>query len=246
MRCTPQSAKLAARGNHALSSEEVVAFLMDNPLLVYVPQEHIRRLADRCYVRQYRKGAVLFRREDPSNWVYFIYLGSVTEIISFGGSEDVISTLHHPGEYIGEMGMIVGEPYVNTAIARENVIAVAMPREGFMELTETYTTVANYITGQFVRRLLKSSQRHISAMHLNASGRLGFTLLSLVDRGETHCRAIRVTQSDLAASAGIARQTVAGILREWRQLGWIQTERGQLTICDEDALLNVINDSELK
>lgn len=217
-----------------LSVDKMQALLGGTALLEYVPPDALREVAARCRAAKYRKGDVIFRRGEPCNWVYFIQSGCVAEIVSYGSSRDVISALQYPGGYIGEMGVMVSEPYLNTAIAREV----------FWSLTQNYTAVANFLTSACIQRLLKSSQRHLNAMQLSAAGRLGFILLSL-DDGEQR-REIRVTQCDLAASAGIARQTAAIILGQWRQDGWIETRRGRLRICDKDALLRVISESEIK
>ena len=55
-----------------------------------------------------------------------------------------------------------------------------------------------------------------------------------------------MTQSSLAASAGMARQTAAAILGEWRKAGWISTDRGRLSVLDLDCLLDLIMNSELR
>ena len=228
-----------------ISNQDMIQFFRQHPLCSSLSDSYLETMVSRCCVREYRKGGVIFRKGEPALWIHFIYSGSVSEIINYGGSSDVLSTLRRPGDYIGEMGAMIGEPYPNTAIARVNLATIAMPREAFLELTHENTTIANYITTQFIYRLMKSSRRHINTMHLNAPARLGYILLSL-SGAETGSRAVSVTQNDLAASAGVARQTVAIILGEWRRKGWVQTERGRISICDADALLDMINSSEMR
>lgn len=85
-------------------------------------------------------------------------------------------------------------------------------------------------------------------MYLDAPGKLAFTLVTLMDDidHEEGNPTISVTQHDLAATAGIARQTASKILSEWRELGWINTIRGKIEITNLDALLEEIINSELK
>lgn len=100
---------------------------------------------------------------------------------------------------------------------------------------------------ELAERLANSAQNHVNAMYLDAPGRLAFTLLNLTtgDGGSRRLE-IRVTQSALAASAGMARQTAAKILGEWRKEGWISTDRGKLLLLDIDPILEIITNSEMR
>ena len=137
-----------------ISNQDMIQFFRQHPLCSSLSDSYLETLVSRCCVREYRKGGVIFRKGEPALWIHFIYSGSVSEIINYGGSSDVLSTLRRPGDYIGEMGAMIGEPYPNTAIARVNLATIAMPREAFLELTHENTTIANYITTQFIYRLM--------------------------------------------------------------------------------------------
>ena len=100
---------------------------------------------------------------------------------------------------------------------------------------------------ELVERLTNSAQNMVNSMYLDAPGRLAFTLLNLMPgAGQARSGELRVTQSSLAASAGMARQTAAAILGEWRKAGWISTDRGRLSVLDLDCLLDLIMNSELR
>jgi CRP/FNR family transcriptional regulator len=47
---------------------------------------------------------------------------------------------------------------------------------------------------------------------------------------------IKVTQEDLAQYVGLARQTVAQTLGEWRRVGWVETGRVRIEIKNREAL----------
>ncbi|MBW1946278.1 MAG: winged helix-turn-helix domain-containing protein [Deltaproteobacteria bacterium] len=47
---------------------------------------------------------------------------------------------------------------------------------------------------------------------------------------------INVTQEDLAQYVGLARQTVAQTLGEWRRVGWVETGRVRIVVKDREAL----------
>lgn len=221
-------------------------FFRRTPLLKEVARADIEGLMRDCTVWAISKGSVIFRPGEPSNWMYFIYSGFVVEFVGYGSSVDIIVKTRRPYDYIGEMGMLIDQPYPNTAVAMENLVLVALPRRIFLDLTWKHPAVSRHIIGQLIERLNNSARKMINTMYLDAPGRLAFTVVSISGDMAGHRDKISITQTDLAASAGIARQTVAKILGDWRREGWISTVRGQIAVRDLDALLDIIVSSELR
>jgi CRP/FNR family transcriptional regulator len=55
---------------------------------------------------------------------------------------------------------------------------------------------------------------------------------------------IKVTQEDLAQYVGLARQTVAQTLGEWRRVGWVETGRVRIEIKNREALERLASEIE--
>jgi CRP-like cAMP-binding protein len=64
-----------------------------------------------------------------------------------------------------------------------------------------------------------------------------------LERDEGGEGSVTVSQEDLAQRCGLARQTVARILGEWRTANWIITHRGSLQVVDRTSLANVMRES---
>lgn len=244
MKENPSSSKKTWQ--QVLSSADIMNFFRHSPILTSISDEGIQTLVQSCKVKYFAKGSIVFRPNDPSNWMYFVYSGHVVEFVGYGSSVDIIVKTRRSPDYIGEMGMLIDEPYANTAVAMENLTLIALSRETFLKLVWENSGVSHFIIKQLIHRLTGSAKKVISTMYLDAPGRLAFTLVALSGDMAGNHHEISVTQSDIAASAGIARQTVAKILGEWRKEGWISTLRGKIAVDDLDALLDVIVSSELK
>jgi CRP-like cAMP-binding protein len=151
-------------------------------------------------------------------------------------------------DYIGEMGILGDMPYPNTAIALEKVTLVAFSKEKFMELVLSTSSILQYINKELIDRLVNSSINAINAMYLDASGRLAFALVNLATdkAGHTNDTIINITQSELASTAGMARQTASILLEEWRENGILETLRGSIKVKDINRLMDIIINSELK
>ena len=86
----------------------------------------------------------------------------------------------------------------------------------------------------------------VNAMYLDAPGRLASTVVNLTTSTQNKSMKVRITQSSLAAASGMARQTAAKILGDWRKEGIISTERGRFCVLDFNRLLDIILESEIK
>lgn len=230
----------------ALRVQDILSFYKETPLLSGVPESALLEAAEQTKVRMFPKGSVVFHVNEPAKQLFFIYAGFVTEFVAYGSSVDIIVKTRRRHDYIGEMGILAGKPYLNSAVAMEPLTLLSVSKEVFLDLLKRHYCVSEHIILQLIDRLTNSARKMVSTMYLDAPARLAFTLVSLSGDMDGRHHAISITQSDLAASSGIARQTVAKILGEWRKAGWVVTERGKMSIRDIDALLEVITYYELK
>lgn len=199
-------------------------------------------------VKHYKKGNIIYRKGDPSNWIYFVYSGHVAEFVGYKSSVEIIVKTRKKYDYIGEMGILVDEPYPNTAIALEKLTMIAFSKEKFLELMLVTPSIMQYINKELIDRLVNSCKNTINAMYLDASGRLAFAIVNLATdkAGYTNDTIIYVTHNELASTAGMARQTASVLIEEWRQKGILETQRGKIKIKDIYKLMDIIIDSELK
>lgn len=222
-------------------------FLKTTEIFHDIPLELLTEAAGRCRLIHPRRGTILYHKDDPANSMYFLKQGYVMESVYYGDSVDIITKIKCPGDYFGETAVMTDMAYLNTALVTEDSTLVVMPKHVFLRLAHDYYSVCRVVIRELAERLANSAQNHVNAMYLDAPGRLAFTLLNLTT-GDGGCRRleIRVTQSALAASAGMARQTAAKILGEWRKEGWISTDRGKLLLLDIDPILEIITNSEMR
>lgn len=227
-----------------LAAGDIAAFFHKTSLLSQIPADQLAQLAQKAKARHFPKGSVIFRAGEPANWLHFLYEGYVAELVSFGSSENIIVKTRKQHDYIGEMGILSSSSYPNSAVAMGGVTLISLSREVFLQLLDQYPCVSRCIILQLIERLTNSAKKMVSTMHLDAPTRLAFTIVSLSGDMAGKYHDMDITQNDLAAASGMARQTVARILGEWRKKKWIDNKRGRLSVLNVDALLGVIDDFE--
>ena len=225
-------------------NERIYAILQETAIFHNVPGEQLEQAAEYCRLSRVKRGSSVFRKGEAANHLYILQKGLVMEQVYYRESVDVIVTIKSPGSFLGETAQMTDTNYLNTALALEDVVQVSMPKSVFLDLAWNHPAVCQVVIRELVKRLTNSAENMVHSMYLDAPGRLAFTVLNLTTAAN-RTMDLRVTQSALAATAGMARQTAAKILGDWRAEGWISTDRGRVSVLDMDRLVDIIMKSEL-
>lgn len=95
--------------------------------------------------RDYRPGDVILREDEPTDFVYRIVSGDVEIYSEREGQMVVLGTLR-PGDFVGELGILDGQPRCASARAKNEVTAMRMERwEFFRAMSEDSASAARLI-----------------------------------------------------------------------------------------------------
>jgi CRP-like cAMP-binding protein len=225
-----------------VSPADLLVFLKRVPLLSGLDDRALAIVASACRIEHAPKDAVIFSRGDPAQVLYIIRSGVVAEFAGGPNELEIVIKERREGDFFGEMGMLLGEPYLVTTIAMSPSVLVTLPRDEFMRLVQSEASITLYLLSTFARRLKISGEQLTAYAYLDAPARLAYMVMRL-ERDEGDRGFISVSQEDLAQRCGLARQTVARILGEWRDTGWIITRRGKIEVLDRSGLNDVMRES---
>jgi CRP/FNR family transcriptional regulator, cyclic AMP receptor protein len=146
-----------------------------------------------------------------------------------------------PGELLGELSAIDGEPRSATATALEPLEVHVLTSDEFVALLEKSPAATLGILRSVIGRLRDSDKRRVEFGALDTVGRVGRLLVELAERyGEEVDGAIRIglplSQEELAGWAGASREAVVKALRTLRARGWIETARREIKVLDLPGL----------
>jgi CRP-like cAMP-binding protein len=186
---------------------------------------------------------VLFSAGDPGDGCYRVEQGLLkVGVVSSSGSERILAILG-PGALIGELSMIDERPRsASVAAARDSELRF-VSRSSFERAVEAQPQVYRHIVSLLAKRLRDTNAVVAAMSFLSLKGRVAQSLLSLaeafgndVGQGRTLIRQ-KVTQSDLAAMAGIARENVSRILNDWMRAKYVSRLAGYYCLEDRAALM---------
>ena len=193
------------------------------------------------HARRFRTGATLFHEGDLSHWIGLLTKGRV-KVSSYGadGRERLVAVVG-PGELLGELSAIDGEPRSATATALEPLEVTVLTSAEFVTVLEKNPGVTLGILRSVIGRLRDSDKRRIEFGALDTVGRVGRLIIELAERyGEEIDGVIRIrlplSQEELAGWAGASREATVKALRQLRSRGWIETGRREISVLDLSAL----------
>jgi CRP/FNR family transcriptional regulator, cyclic AMP receptor protein len=191
-------------------------------------------------VRRYRRGDVLFHQGDDAGAVVVLRAGHVKATMLNDGRE-VILAFPGPGELLGELSAVDGQPRSATVRAVDDIEALVIPGSAFRGFLERRPRIAFVLLRAVVERLRESDRQRVDYAVNDVVVRVASRLVDLCDRFGAEDGAgidigLAITQDELAAWAGASREAVAKAMALLRTLGWVQTERRRIHVLDLPAL----------
>lgn len=108
-------------------------FLSRLPLFAEFAPGQMAMVASRLVPERYRAGQRIFSQGDPGDSFYIIKEGQVGILVAKDGQESTVAELG-PGEYFGEIALLLDVPRTASVVARGDVLVLRLLQGDFMEL----------------------------------------------------------------------------------------------------------------
>ena len=170
-----------------------------------------------------RQGETLFERGDAGDGCYLLRQGVVAITATSARGDHRTLAILGPPALIGELAMIDGLPRSATVQALRNCSLAFISRAAFMAVVRQHPELHMEITATLAARLRQSDEEVIAASFLSMRARVARAVLQFArhlgepaDSGRVLIRH-KVSQVDLAAMAGVARESVSRTLGVWHK-----------------------------
>ncbi|MBS0247253.1 MAG: Crp/Fnr family transcriptional regulator [Proteobacteria bacterium] len=171
--------------------------------------------------RKLTANEVLFLAGDPGDGLYRLDEGLLkVSIASASGAERILAILG-PGAVVGDLAIIDGLPRSATVTALRDSKLSFLSRAAFDAFVTKEPVTYKYLVTMLAARLRDTDALVAAGSFLPLKGRVARALLDLahafgneVAGGRVVIRQ-KVSQSELAAMAGIARENVSRIMNDW-------------------------------
>jgi len=190
-------------------------------LLSHLPDRLAADLLAAAMPRGLTADETLFLAGDPGDGIYRLDEGLLkVSIASASGSERILAILG-PGSIVGDLAIIDGLPRSASVTALRECKLRFLSRAAFEKFAAAEPAIYKYLLNVMAARLRDTDAIVAAGSFLPLKGRVARALLDLaqafgndVGQGRVVIRQ-KVSQSDLAAMAGIARENVSRIMNDW-------------------------------
>ncbi len=146
--------------------------LRNIPFFKDLDETVLEAISRRLQREHYHKGAAVFVEDDPGDCMYIIESGQVKIAVERGSQEKIFSYLG-PGNFFGEMALLLGERRSATARVVIDADVLVLRKNDFDELLEIHPQIALMMSQELGRRLTRSNQTPVLREEFNIVSVMG-------------------------------------------------------------------------
>jgi len=212
------------------------------PLLAPLTHGDRDSLAAAVSRRRYRRGDIIFQKDEPGHALYIVERGSVRIYVPSSQGSDLILAVMGAGDFFGDLSLLDGRPRSASAAATTETVLLALERADFIAMITSRPQAAMAVLEAVARRLRETDEMASDLAFLDVAGRLAKKLLELaaahgVQRSSAGVLIdLPVTQEELANMIGVTRESVNRNLSDFKKVGLI-TNQGRKIIVKDGARL---------
>jgi len=214
---------------------DVTGILRGTDLLRSVPTEDLEAITAAARLRSFRRGQVLFTRNDPSDTVIVVVSGRVKVTVRSADGGELTLTIIPAGGMFGELGVADSGPRSGDAETLEECELLLIPRETVQDVCARVPSAAQALARSIAVTLRRLTEVASDLVFLDLPRRVAKVLLSQ-PRGEDGVIRQKMSQEEFAHQVGGTRQSVNAALRGFERRGWIEVHDRAVTVKQAAAL----------
>jgi CRP/FNR family transcriptional regulator/CRP/FNR family cyclic AMP-dependent transcriptional regulator len=212
------------------------------PLLAALSNADREALAAALGRRRYRRGDIIFQKDEPGQSMFILERGSVRIYVPSAQGNDLILAVLGTGDFFGDLALLDGRPRSASAASIGDTILLSLERADFIALITSRPAAAMAVLEAVSLRLRDTDEMASDLAFLDVGGRLAKKLLELSATHGVQRPAggtlvdLPITQEELANMIGVTRESVNRNLSNFRRMGLIQNQGRKLIIKDPERL----------
>jgi CRP/FNR family transcriptional regulator, cyclic AMP receptor protein len=194
-----------------------------NSVILHLPSVLSAQLFRVATRRRLQSGRALFVAGDPGDGCYRLEQGVLKVVITSPWGKERILSMLGPGEIVGELSTIDGQPRSSSIFAVRDCTLSFISRKDFVECTKQHPEIYQYLANVLAARLRETNAEVAADSFLTVKERLARILIELgellgeADKAGRVVIRHKIKLNDLAAMAGVARENVSRVMSDWKR-----------------------------
>ncbi len=192
----------------------------------------------------YKKKTFVFMEGAQPLYLYFISKGEIKTYKSNNEGKELITGLHHEGEFIGFLPLLENKPNNETAIVLKEAEIFLIPQQDFQTMIYTNKEIARKFIAMLSNNLYKAENLLIELAYHSVRQRVATALIKLNkqnDMGAMISSLITVARKDIASMVGTSTESLNRTLADFKEEGLIEISDKGLRLLNEGRLEMVRN-----
>ena len=218
--------------------DDIIARLAPDSLLRAIEPAQLPGLlqnARRCELRQGER--IIAQGDENGDFAVVVLSGGLKISMVSASGREIILNYSGPGELVGEIAMLDSGPRTATVSAVVPSSVLLLPSRTFLAAATANPVSAAEVMRELAKRVRQLNLVIESDRTFSMAPRLARALVRLIDpqRSDGRLR-YDLSQSDLGAFAGLARENVSRLLSEWEAQGIVARSGRALVVLDAGYL----------
>ena len=200
--------------------------------------------------RRLKADEALFVAGQSGDGCYRLERGLLKVVVTSPGGEERILAMLGPGAIVGELAMLDEGPRSASVFAVRECELSFISRRVFEERTIRHPEIYQYLVNVLATRLRQTNEAMAASSFMTIQARLARALLELgkyVGEDDGAGRVVighKISQSDLAAMAGVARENVSRVMSDWKRKQVVTRSLGFYCLIDTTTLKRIMDSQD--
>jgi CRP-like cAMP-binding protein/CheY-like chemotaxis protein len=206
--------------------------------------DHLEALKEDRSTNRYKKKQVIYSEGNHPSRLFYIQKGKVKTYKRNDDGKELIVGLYNEGDFIGYMPLMEGTNYRETAEALGDTELAVIPRSEFEDLLGSNPAVMKRFIRILAQNINDKEEQLLAIAYNSLRKKVADTLLTLHKKYNQKNDAtfqIDLSRENLAAIAGVAKESLIRMLSELKDENLISLEGSKIKILNYGKLENMYN-----
>jgi CRP-like cAMP-binding protein len=190
-------------------------------------------------VNKYKKKQVIYAEGNHPSFLFYLLSGKVKAYRRNDDGKELITGLYAAGDFMGYLPLLEGGNYRDNAEAMEDAELAVIPRDEFETLANNNPGVMQQFMRMLSGNIREKEEQLLGLAYNSLRKKVADAIVALVKKYATST--IDISRDNLAAIAGVAKESLIRTLGDFREEGLLQIKDGVISVVNVAKLENMLN-----
>lgn len=180
------------------------------------------KISDKRLSRVYKKKDFVFMEGAQPLYLYFISKGEIKTYKSTNDGKELITGLHHEGEFIGFLPLLENKPNNETAVVLKEAELYLIPHQDFLTMIYTNKEIARKFISMLSSNLYMAENLLLEIAYQSVRQRVATALIRLNTHQTEDSTIITVSRKNISSMVGTSTESLNRTLADFKDEGIIE------------------------